>query len=47
MEFPVSAGGPQRSIFSLTLFLRYNDDLPHDFICISRLELDAVVKLSI
>ena len=35
MEFPFSAGGHQGSIFSPTLFLLYNDDLPDDVISIS------------
>ena len=45
-EYPVNAGGPQESIFGLTLFLLYINDLPDNVICNSAIYADDTTLYS-
>ena len=45
-EYPVNAGGPQGSIFGLTLFLLYINDLPDNVICNSAIYADDTTLYS-
>ena len=45
-EYPVNAGGNQGSIFGLTLFLLYINDLPDNVICNSAIYADDTTLYS-